>query len=282
MSRTYAIERTVYSFDELSDQAKETAREEWSRFLWEAGGMHESLTLLFDGFMGERGWQGAELRTYSLYSQGGYPTFRGTLPAFEHDGRTYVVTVTTRHGGGGAEHMVTDVEDVEDTDAADYGSPEWPAYLARIQAAGHAAEEMVSDLSSELYQAFAAEDDYQSSEEAVREAAEANGYEYDEDGTSTSKIQLLVDGNPNLLLSRRQAHEVVSLLAKALDIQLVKADWVDVVREAHAEEETYYFETTGTNDDGVDLVTVFLTRTAEMVACDVPIDRAQRDYPQEV
>ena len=182
MSRTVTTSRTVYTFDELSDSAKETARQDWSQFMWEDGSMQEGVADMFENEMQARGWEDAELRTYGLYVQGGYPTWRGTLPAFEHDGRPYVLTVTTRHSGGGSEHMSCEVEDAETTSDDVYGTPEWPAYLARIEAAERAAKDMVYSLSVELYRMIEAEDEYQSSEDMVRETAEANGYEYDEDG----------------------------------------------------------------------------------------------------
>ena len=186
MARTYSIERTVYTWDELSDTAKDHAREAWSRFLWDSGSMQESMELIFDGYMEDRGWQDAELRTYSLYSPGGYPTFCGTLPAFEHGGRTWTLTVTTRHSGGGSEHMVCDVEPADDTDSDTfYGTPEWPAYLAAVTAAEGAADDLVNGMSSELLYAFRDEDDYQISDESMAETSEANGYEYDEDGNLT-------------------------------------------------------------------------------------------------
>jgi hypothetical protein len=180
--RTFTITRTAFAWSELSEAAKDHAREAHSRFLWDSGDAQESMELIFDGIMEERGWADAELRTYSLYSQGGYPTWRGTLPSFTHEGRVYPLTVTTRHSGGGSEHMVCDVEDPETDEDEVYGTPAWNGFVARLTSAREAAESMVSDLSSALLYAFRAEDDYQTSEEVMAETAEANGYEYDEDG----------------------------------------------------------------------------------------------------
>ena len=177
MPRTYSVERTVYSYDELSDRAKETAREEWNRFLWDCGSMQESMELIFDHIMEEAGWTNLGDLSYSLYSQGGYPEWSGTLAGFTHDGRTYTVVTDNRRG-----NMDVSILDDEDDPDGDYGSPNLAAYTARVETAEEAARELVSDLSHKLFWAFRAEDEYQSSDESVRESAEANGYEYDEDG----------------------------------------------------------------------------------------------------
>lgn len=183
MSRTYTIEKTVYTFDELSESAKETAREELNRFLWECGSMQESMDMIFDGYMNELGWDDAHALTYSLYSQGGEPSWAGRF-TFDHDGTDYPVSVTNRHYGGGSYGfgIEVDVEGTElDTDDA-YGSAEWDATVARIQAVEYAVMQHLGSLSAELLRRFYAEDEYQSSEEQVAETAEANGYEYDEGG----------------------------------------------------------------------------------------------------
>ena len=170
MPRTYSIQKTVYTWDELSDSAKDTARQEWNRFLWDDGSMQESMAEIWESTLTDAGWTDLADLSYAIAMQGGYPEWSGTLAGFEHGGKTWTVIANNRRG-----NMSIHVEDPDD----DYtGEQDLPACLA----AEEAARDLVSELSHKLYWAFIAEDEYQTSDEVMAETAEANGYEYDEDG----------------------------------------------------------------------------------------------------
>jgi hypothetical protein len=179
MPRTVTTETTVYTYPELSDDAKETARARWSQFLWDTGSMQESMNEIWEHTLTEAGWSDLSDLTYALYSQGGYPAWSGTLAGFEHDGRTWTLRTDNRGSRYGRNVWIEDDESDPD---GEYGSPNLAAYTARLEAAEEAARDHVRDLSHELYQAFEAEDEYQTSDEQMAETAEANGYEYDESG----------------------------------------------------------------------------------------------------
>jgi hypothetical protein len=177
MPRTVTTETTVYTWGELSDDAKDTARQEWSRFLWDGGIMQESMTDIWENMLTEAGWTDLSDLSYALHMQGGYPSWSGTLAGFEHGGRTWTVTTDNRRTG-----MVVRVEDDESDPDGEYGSPNLAAYTARLEAAEEAARDHAYSLSHDLYYAFIAEDEYQTSDEVMAETSEANGYEYDESG----------------------------------------------------------------------------------------------------
>jgi hypothetical protein len=177
MPRTVTTETTVYTWDELSDAAKDTAREKWSRSLWDDGIMQESMTEIWEHMLTEAGWEDLADLSYSLYMQGGYPAWSGTLRGFGHDGRTYILTTDNRRG-----NMSLNLEEEGEPWDAAYGTPEWDTAVARIEAAERAARDHVYSLSHELYDAFIAEDEYQCSDDVMAETSEANGYEYDESG----------------------------------------------------------------------------------------------------
>jgi hypothetical protein len=169
MARTVTTETTVYTYPELSDAAKETARQEWNQSLWQYGSMIESMQMIFEDMLTEAGWTDLADLTYSLYSQGGYPAWSGDLPTFVLGNRTYYVTVRDHHYYG----------PTVDVDEGDNGEPLTQEEHAAVV---DAVKDHISDLSHKLYAAFVAEDEYQSSDEVMAETAEANGYEYTEDG----------------------------------------------------------------------------------------------------
>jgi hypothetical protein len=179
MPRTVTTETTVYTWDELSDDAKDTARERWSRFLWDDGSMQEDIEESWQYTLTTAGWTDLSDLTYDLYSQGGYPAWTGTLAGFEHDGRTW--TLRTDNRGGRFSRTVW-VEDDESDPDGEYGSPNLAAYTARLEAAEEAARDHVSALSTELLYAFREVDEYRTSDDQMSETSEANGYEYTEDG----------------------------------------------------------------------------------------------------
>lgn len=183
MSRTFTIEKTVYTWDELSEDAKDNARQKHSQFLWECGSAHESMELIFDFILEEAGWEEAGDLTYSLYQRGGQPTFSGVLRGWEHEGRIYDLTVRNTSGGGSCHYFSVELEAIDGSDEDTYyGTPEWDAYVKRIEVAEEAAKDLCRDLSHKLLEAFYAEDEYMTSDEQMAETCEANGYEFTEDG----------------------------------------------------------------------------------------------------
>lgn len=183
MPRTKVTETTVYTWDELSPAAKDRAREEHSRFLWEAGWIQEDLERIWRYELEEAGWTDLEDLSYSLYSPGGEPMWRGDVD-FEFEGRTYHLTVRKRPLGGSSYAWDVGVVDPDDPELdAVYGTPEWDAAVARVEAVERAAKDMLRALSSKLLAAFREEDDYRVSDEVMAEDCAANGYEFTEDGT---------------------------------------------------------------------------------------------------
>jgi hypothetical protein len=146
--------------------------------------MAESLEAIWRDTLTDAGWSDLSDLSYDLYGRGGYPQWSGVMPPFEHDGAYYAVSVGKRHQGGGTYSWSVDVEPADDSEWPDtaYGTPEWDAQVARIEAVERAVIEHIDSLSSSLFWAFRAEDEYQVSDDVMAETAEANGYEYTEDG----------------------------------------------------------------------------------------------------
>lgn len=170
--RVKVTETNVYTWGELSDAAKDHAREQHSRFLWDDGVAAESMQLIFDGVMEAAGWSDLSNLTYDLYQQGGYPEWAGTLRGFEHGGLKWTVTTQNGHRYGRSVDVEPEWETDDDPDRTD----------AETEAALDAARDMVSALSSELFYKFRAEDEYMTADEQMAETSEANGYEYTEAG----------------------------------------------------------------------------------------------------
>ena len=165
--RTVITETTVYSYSELSDAAKEKAREAYGQFQWENGSMAESMELIANGILEDEGFTDATDLTYSLYQQGGEPVF-GTNGILDHEREALFVTVGTRHFGGGSFGFDLDVEHYDGENAT---IDEYTFVQGKLLA-----------LSSAILKAFYTEDEYQFSDENVAETSEANGWEYDENG----------------------------------------------------------------------------------------------------
>lgn len=180
--RIQVTETPVYTWDELSPAAKDKARENWSRFLWEDGTANENMQMIFDDLMESEGWSHYGDLTYSLYMQGGEPMWTGELPRFEHDGRVYSVSVMKRGLGGSSYAWDVRLFDEEDETDAVYGTPEWDAEVARIEAVEEAVKDYCRELSARLLDAFVKEDEYMVADEQMADNAEANGYEYTADG----------------------------------------------------------------------------------------------------
>lgn len=167
--RVKVTETTVYNWDELSDGAKDNARQDHSRFLWESGEMSETIEDLFNEKMESLGWVNLDNLNYNLYMQGGEPTWTGDLPEFEFEGRTYYVTVRNQRG-----YMTVDIED--DTDTDDELSVR--EYVNAVDAA----KDMVNSLSYDLLYAFRGADEWAVNDENMAATCEANEYEFTEDG----------------------------------------------------------------------------------------------------
>jgi hypothetical protein len=163
--RTETYEKVWYTYDELSESAQENARAKHNQFEWESGWMQESMQLIADGILEDAGLSMASDLTYSLYTQGGYPKFATTGP-FEYGGVTYKLVTNTSRWGGDIELFYPDDEWRDDVPVG-----------AQV-----AAEQFIVNLSRKMYEAFIAEDEYISSDEAFRETAEANDWEFDEEG----------------------------------------------------------------------------------------------------
>lgn len=164
--RIRTTETTLYTYDELSDDAKERVREWWNRVQWDDGSAAESMQMIWSGQLEEDGWVNLSNLTFDLYSQGGYPAWTGTREGWEHDGHRWTVSTVNRR------YMDVDVEPEDDDVTPD-----------QEKAARDSANDYVQGISHDLFWKFRAEDDYMGSDEQVREACEANEYEFTEDGT---------------------------------------------------------------------------------------------------
>lgn len=185
--RVKVTQENVYTYPELSERAQEKVREWWNRVQWDDGQANESMSMIFDGIMEDEGWE-ADPRslTYSLYSQGGTPSWSGTKDDWEYEGKTYILTCRNKSRGGSSDYNSVDVEHEDDDEWNEKwweGDPETRRVMnqerERIR---EAAKDYVRGLESKLHAAFEKEDEYMGSDEYVREACEANGYEFTEDG----------------------------------------------------------------------------------------------------
>jgi hypothetical protein len=164
----------VYTYPELSDSAKEKVREWWNRCQWDDGVGQENMAMIFDEYMSGDGWIDVSGLTYDLYSQGGYPEWKGTRRGWEYGGRVWTIeTGVSRwyHGPKGI-RVTVEYQTDEDSDPTD----------EEQKAAEDAADDYVSELSSTLFYAFRDEDEHMASDEYVADACEANSYEFTEDG----------------------------------------------------------------------------------------------------
>jgi hypothetical protein len=175
MSRTLTIEKTVYTYDELSDSAKETVRQKFSEWGWEDSTMQENMQMIADGVLESHGFGPARGLTYSLYTQGGEPSFEteGTWTDPETE-KVYDVTVTQHPLGGSNYYMTVWATEKDNDDEDEIGCPD--------DVRSRLTDFMRVDIVSEMSKKFYAEDEYQASDAVVRESCEANGYEFDEYG----------------------------------------------------------------------------------------------------
>jgi hypothetical protein len=165
MSRTVTTTTEVFTFEELSPAAQERACQDWSQFLWDDGEMAERCEEIWHGMLEGAGWTGLRDLRFALHIQHAEPAWSG-----HRDG--WLCTVD-----GYRYDVVFDGDGVSlSTDDDPYGEDATP----EVQAA---AGDMVYALRCALLRAFEEEDEYMSSPEEVADSAEANGYEYNADGS---------------------------------------------------------------------------------------------------
>ena len=156
--RTIISETIAYEYSELSDAAKERVREDNNTMWWEDYYTQEFCAEdIVSRYMTVSSF--GDL-SYSLHTQGGEPTF--SLEATI--GNDVWLTVTNHHYYGMQVEYGTHEDDAQ---------PEELAIFVRILLPA-----IRSEISAMLYM----EDEYRSSDEYAAEMADANGYEYDEDG----------------------------------------------------------------------------------------------------
>lgn len=160
--RTFTAEFTAYNYSELSDAAKERVQQQNNISAWEGDGIRENIRTAAAELFAEVGLTMTELY-YDLNNQGGYPVFavHGTI------GNDFHVTTAVRRG-----YTQTDWYVGED-EYADDANPE--AGETFIQA-------LLDSIQADIWQIANAEDEYVSSDEYAEDLADANGYEYDEEG----------------------------------------------------------------------------------------------------
>lgn len=178
MPRTFTVERTVYTFAELSEAAKDTARQRHSIFLWDDGIMQEDCQMIAENLAEAHGLEDLRDLTFSLYTPGGEPEFSGTMRTMV-EGSEYVCRIKR---GEIVDTVPTDESELSIGHEIDSDSPEYLAYEQRMDQAMREVAERMDALSSAMLRAFYALDDDVVSDEAMIEAGEANGYEYDEHG----------------------------------------------------------------------------------------------------
>lgn len=175
-------ETPVYTWDNLSDAAKDHAREAHNRFLWDDGEAQENMELIWSGVLEDEGWQNVSDLSYSLYSQGGEPIWNGDIPEFTHEGGTYYVQLRKRPLGGSSYAWDVTVDEGDGALEVAYGTPEWDAEVARLERIEEAAKDYARGLSTKIFWKMRDEDEYMTNDEQMAETCEANGYLFDEDG----------------------------------------------------------------------------------------------------
>lgn len=174
--RTIIIEKAVYTYDELSETAKERVRETFSTWDWEDGTMQEDMQEIANYVLEQAGFSEAEALEYSLWTQGGEPRFstESVSPVFLEPAtpgkrrKRYSVRITNNYRGFDISVCRADGESILD----DY----------EYNTAHDLARDLAWELSGTMLEKFYEADEFRHSEEATRETCEANGYEFDEHG----------------------------------------------------------------------------------------------------
>lgn len=165
--RTIISETIAYEYSELSDAAKERVQEYNNQFAWDWSGLREDIREAAKRMFADIGLELTELE-YDLYSQGGEPKFSvsGTIGADFH-----IETKTTRWGCD-ISWYIGDDDGVYDIEADEPMFDKCEEFV----------NSLMGSMSAAIFKMIEEEDEYVSSDEYAAEIAEANGYEYDEDG----------------------------------------------------------------------------------------------------
>lgn len=173
--RTVITETKVFEFSELSEAAKDHARENYSRFLWDDGEMQERMQEIADGLLEDAGFGPAEGLTYALYTPGGEPRYstEGEVTAGGEEWQVRISNNGTRYGSMSVD-IYTVGEDGDERAPQDVRS-DAVVVVDEIMADLHA-------LNRKIYKGMHEEDEYMTSDEEMQEISESNGYEYTEAG----------------------------------------------------------------------------------------------------
>lgn len=166
--RTETIEKTIYTYDELSESAKQRVQEDNVRFGWESGYAQELVQEMAQGIFEDAGMSGPEGLSYQLYTQGGAPVFETSGEWTDSSGVEHYLTVHAEYGSRGIVtlHDPETHEEREDT-------------TRELQ---DEALSFIRQLAYKLEQDIYALDEEFGSDDYARDRAEGNGYEYDEEG----------------------------------------------------------------------------------------------------
>lgn len=207
MPHTFTMEKTVYSFDELSDQAKEKAREwfregrldyDWWDSVYEdanqiarilgidlctktvklmGGGTRQEPNIMFSGFWSQG--DGACFEGNYSYAKGAAKKIRQYAPqdVYLHkiaDGlqdvqrrNFYKLSATVRHRGHYVHEMCTEID----------------VYDNPSEANAEMVIELLRDFMRWIYKTLEKECDYLTSDESTDENIRCNAYEFCEDGS---------------------------------------------------------------------------------------------------
>ena len=173
--------QTVYTFDELSDTAKDNVLQWWSETRWADGVAQEDMEMVAEYELEKAGitYEAGSLTYSDIYSQGGHPSFAGEGTVTIHD-RKIDVRLSVRHHGGSRTSIdveLTDPQWEQDYDLDDEATAEWEADYAVAQ---DDADEAVHLLVQDVFWAMRKADEVDP--EDIRDTASANGWEFDDRG----------------------------------------------------------------------------------------------------
>lgn len=194
--RTKVIEKTVYQFSELSDEAKERALQDYAQFIGETGDAAEfviedakNIGALMGITVNNVYYSGFWSQGDGACFEGSYEYTKGSVKAVESEApqdkelhriaqglrevqarNFYALSASVRQRGHYNNSSNTEIT-VDD-------SRHWRASDDAIETV----KELLRDYMDWIYRNLEREYEYQTSEEQCREASEANQWEYDESG----------------------------------------------------------------------------------------------------
>lgn len=194
--RTRTIEETVYAFDELSDNARDRAISDYTEGL---NDWHEPTIDLLIEHLSEAGVLNPKILFSGFWSQGDGACFTGTWYASDctadKDVWTWVpgaaealetlksapvgLSCSIRHRSRYYHEQSVSIDWSWAPDGDPTGEEDEPPFP---EDEAKKAEEALRDIMRGIYHALETEYDSLTSVDAVREASEANGWEYYEDG----------------------------------------------------------------------------------------------------